>query len=298
MVDICTLPSRALFRLTGSDAADWLQDLITNDVECLEDEGALYAALLSPQGKILFDFLVYSAQEGMLIDCEAASLDALMKRLSMYKLRSDVTLAAEPDLGVISSCTPLDEALPFVEVAAPDPRLEKLGYRMVGNLARMQTAYEEQGHRVDGEDVYRDYLLGLGIPGGGEDFAAGKAYPLESNFEELHGVSFSKGCFIGQEVVARMKHKAVLKKRTLPFTCEANPPAAGSEIRAGPSKVGDVLASAASGGIALIRLNEWRAALAAGQTLEVDGIKLSVSVPEWLDLKEEARPLQAKGHTR
>lgn len=291
MVDICALPSRALFRLTGSDALEWLQGLITNDVARLESEGALYAALLSPQGKILYDFLVYKSENGMLIDCEAVSLEALMKRLSMYRLRSDVTLAAEPDLGVISSCTPLDEALPFVEVAVQDPRLEKLGYRMIGDLAKMQAAYEEQGHKVDDEDVYRDYLLGLGIPDGAGDFAAGKAYPLESNFEELHGVSFSKGCFIGQEVVARMKHKAVLKKRILPFTCEATAPAAGSQIRAGSSKAGEVLAGSARGGLALIRLDEWRDAITAGQALEADGVKLSVSVPEWLNLKEQAKPL-------
>lgn len=291
MVDICTLPSRALFRLTGSDAAEWLQGLITNDVKRLETEGALYAALLSPQGKILFDFLVYKAADSLLIDCEAASLDPLMKRLSMYRLRSDVVLAAEPSLGVISSCTPLDTALPFVELAVRDPRLEKLGYRMVGNLDLMRQEYESQGHRVGDESVYRDYLLKLGVSNGAADFAPGKAYPLESNFEELNGVSFTKGCFIGQEIVARMKHKTVLKKRTLPFTTDGGTPAPGSAIRAGGAKAGEILSSSGSAGLALIRLEEWRQSEAAELSLEADDVRLAVAVPDWLNLKEELSPL-------
>lgn len=291
MVDICTLPSRALFRITGSDATEWLQGLITNDVARLETEGALYAALLSPQGKILFDFLVYRAADSMLIDCEASALEPLMKRLSMYRLRSDVTLTAEPSLGVISSCTPLDADLPFVELAVPDPRLETLGHRMIGDLPLMQKEYESKGHRVDDENVYRDYLLKLGVPNGAADFAPGKAYPLESNFEELNGVSFTKGCFIGQEVVARMKHKAVLKKRTLPFTTDGGTPAPGSDIRTDGTKAGEILASSGGAGLALVRLEEWQKAEAAALPLEADDVRLAVTVPDWLNLEEELNPL-------
>lgn len=288
MVDICTLPSRALLRLTGADATEWLQGLITNDVERLEAEGALYAALLSPQGKILFDFLVYRATDSLLIDCEASARDALMKRLSMYKMRSDVTLTPEPDLGVLSSCTPLDTNLAHVEIAVLDPRLAKLGYRMVGDLARMADDYLDQGHTIDGEDVYRDYLLKLGIPNGEADFAPGKAYPLESNFDELNGISFTKGCFIGQEVAARMKHKAVLKKRVLPVVSDAMMPEAGVEIRAGGAKTGDILSSSGRTGLALIRLTEWQEAMAQDVPLEANGVKVRVNTPEWLDLKEDA----------
>ncbi len=289
MVDICTLPSRALFRLTGSDAAEWLQGLITNDMAHLETEGALYAALLSPQGKILFDFLVYQAADSFLIDCEASALEPLMKRLSMYRMRSDVVLAAEPSLGVISSCTPLDTGLPFVELAVRDPRLEKLGHRMVGDAALMRKEFESQGYRVDDESVYRDYLLTLGVPNGAADFAPGKAYPLESNFEELNGVSFTKGCFIGQEVVARMKHKAVLKKRTLPFTTGGGTPAPGSAVRAGDAKAGEILSSSGSAGLALVRLEEWRQAEAAELPLEADAVRLNVEVPDWLNLLNDAQ---------
>lgn len=288
MVDICTLPSRALFRLTGADAAQWLQGLITNDVEHLETEGALYAALLSPQGKILFDFIVYQAADGLLIDCEASALGPLMKRLSMYRLRSDVTLSAEPGLGVISSCTPLDTDLPFVECAAQDPRLEQLGYRMVGDLALMRKDYERQGHPVDDEEVYRDYLLKLGVPNGAADFAPGKAYPLESNFDELNGISFTKGCFIGQEVAARMKHKAVLKKRVLPVVSEGAMPEAGAEVLAGGTKTGEILSGSGHAGLALMRLAEWQNAVAQDVPLEVDGVKMRVNTPEWLNLKEDA----------
>lgn len=288
MVDICTLPSRALFRLTGADSCEWLQGLITNDVEHLESEGALYAALLSPQGKILFDFLVYQAADGLLIDCEASALEALMKRLSMYKMRSDVTLTPEPELGVISSCTPLDTNLPHVEIAVQDPRLEKLGFRMVGDLARMKHDYEEQGHKVDGENVYRDYLMQLGVPNGEADFAPGKAYPLESNFDELNGISFTKGCFIGQEVAARMKHKATLKKRALPVVSDGAMPEAGTDVRAGDAKLGEVLSGSGHAGLALIRLAEWQEAVAQDLPFHANGVKLRIVTPEWLDLKEDA----------
>lgn len=289
MVDICTLPSRALFRISGADATEWLQGLITNDVAHLETAGALYAAMLSPQGKILFDFLLYRAADSLLIDCEASALEPLMKRLSMYRLRSDVVLTPQPSLGVISSCTPLDTALPFVELAVRDPRLEKLGHRMVGDTALMRKEFESQGHTVDDESVYREYLLKLGVPNGAADFAPGKAYPLESNFEELNGVSFTKGCFIGQEIVARMKHKTVLKKRTLPFTTEGGTPAPGSAIRAGDAKAGEILSSSGSAGLALVRLEEWRQAEAAELPLEADAVRLNVEIPDWLNLPKDAQ---------
>lgn len=288
MVDICTLPSRALLRLTGADATEWLQGLITNDVEHLDTDGALYAALLSPQGKILFDFLIYRAADSLLIDCEASALEALVKRLSMYKMRSDVTLTPEPDLGVLSSCTPLDASLEHVEIAVQDPRLEELGFRMVGDLARMASDYEEKGHSVDGEDVYRDYLLKLGVPNGEADFAPGKAYPLESNFDELNGISFTKGCFIGQEVAARMKHKAVLKKRILPVVSDGAIPEAGTQISAGGAKAGEILSGSGNVGLALMRLSEWQDAVAQDVPLKANSVRLRVNTPEWLNLKETA----------
>jgi hypothetical protein len=288
MVDICALPSRALFRLTGSDRSEWLQGLITNDLDQLKTGGALYAALLSPQGKILFDFLTYDTGESFLIDCEAISLEPLMKRLSMYRMRSDVALNAEPGLGVISSCTPLDTDLSFVEIAASDPRLEKLGYRMVGDPEQMRRTFEAQGHSVDGEEVYRDYLIKLGVPNGGADFVPSKAYPLESNFEELNGVSFTKGCFIGQEVVARMKHKTTLKKRLLPITSEDGDLVAGSDLSAGGSKAGTIISSTGKSGLALIRLEEWHKAIAENIPVSAQGTTININVPEWLDPKEDA----------
>lgn len=288
MVDICTLPSRALFRLTGADRTEWLQGLITNDLDQLKTGGALYAALLSPQGKILFDFFVYDTGDSLLIDCEGASLEPLMKRLSMYRMRSEVTLTAEPELGVISSGTPLETDLTFVEIAASDPRLEKLGYRMIGEPEQMRRAFEAQGHGVDGEEVYRDYLIKLGVPNGAADFVPSKAYPLESNFEELNGVSFAKGCFIGQEVVARMKHKTALKKRILPISSEDVDLVAGTDLHAGGSKAGTIISSTGTSGLALVRLEEWHKAVAENIPVETKGAKVDINVPDWLDLKEDA----------
>jgi tRNA-modifying protein YgfZ len=285
MVDVCILPGRSVFRISGSDAREWLQGLITNDVEKIDETTGIFTALLSPQGKILFDFFVYGLNGDYLVDCEGTQEAAVVKRLSLYKMRSDVTLTSEPDIGVVSSCTALEDREGVV-LQVRDPRLEKLGVRILGNAKAIEVAFKSQNIPIQDETAYRDYLLKLGVPNTSADLPDGKAYPLECNFEELNGVSFTKGCFIGQEVVARMKHKAVLKKRVLPFSTKMGPAPRGSIIQTGTTKVGEILASSGNQGLAMVRLKEWQEARASDLPLEANDVELDVRIPDWINRRE------------
>lgn len=284
MVDVCALPSRAVFRLLGEGVRAWLQGLITNDIERLDESGALYTALLTPQGKILFDFFLYPQGEDLLVDCDGEQKDALMKRLRLYKLRSPITFADEPQIGVVSSCTPLAEA-DFIVVTGPDPRHEKLGVRILGDVARITAAIEAQGVAPQDEAIYHDYLHGIGIASRPQDFPTDKAYPLECNFAEMNGVSFKKGCFIGQEVTARLKHKSTLSRRLLPVLLQETAEGPSEEVDIVSSdgkKIGTLQPGPGARRLALVRLKELGEAREREATFEAGGARLEISEPDWL----------------
>lgn len=284
MVDVCTLPSRGVFRLSGPEARDWLQGLVTNDVEAITPDRALYTALLTPQGKILFDFFVYDTGDSLLVDCEGAQKAALMKRLRLYKLRSDVTISDEPEIGVVSSCTPFPGQDSPVH-QSEDPRNMKLGVRILGNAKAIGAGFQADGVTVQTESQYRDYLLGLGIPNRPEDFPSDKAYPLECNFAELNGVSFTKGCFIGQEVTARLKHKSELRRRLLPVDVECEQPLEECDIISSDgAKLGTLLPGQNGKALALVRLKEMSEAKTSEASMTAGGAVVKIVIPEWLAL--------------
>lgn len=197
---ISKLTDRAVIAVSGPDAREFLQNLITNDVEKLTPGGAIYAALLTPQGKILFDFLIAQSGGALLIDCPRAAREGLVRRLSMYKLRAKVQIAPRDDLGVFASPGPLPGGF-------ADPRLEALGYRAI-----------VQAMPVDnGPEGYHALRLGLGVPEGA-DFGSDRMFALDGGLNELHAIAFNKGCYVGQEVTARMKHRGKDAKRLLPVT--------------------------------------------------------------------------------
>ncbi|HEV7959866.1 MAG TPA: folate-binding protein, partial [Rhizomicrobium sp.] len=189
------LKDRAIIALEGGEARDFLQGLITNDVARLSPGRGLYAALLTPQGKILFDFLVAEGDGAVLIDCAAEQAEALLKRLTMYRLRAKIGIALRPQLSVYVGLSgrPAERAVTF-----PDPRLAMLGPRSIGAVAEMPDFLE-------GPAPYHAERLQLGVPEGG-DFGSDRIFALDAGLEELNGVSFDKGCYVGQELTARMKH--------------------------------------------------------------------------------------------
>jgi len=259
---ISHLIDRSVLRLSGRDARPWLQSLVTNEVEKVHAGEGRYAALLTPQGKILFDFFVTPDGENLLIDCRADQAQALAKRLSMYKLRSDVAIASADDLAVAVAW---GEAPPQVSRAIlyADPRSERMGWRMIGEPQE----FDLLGIEGSEGDAYAAHRISCGVPEGGIDFAYGDAFPHEANMDLLHGVDFRKGCYIGQEVVSRVHHRGTARKRILRVNLSA-PVATGTPVMAGEIAIGEIGSVAGNDALASLRTDRVEEATNAGVKLK------------------------------
>ena len=220
------LASRALIRVTGPDWRAFLQGLLTQDVETLAEGELRFAALLTPQGRLMFDLFVLGEAEGALLDVAADRREAIILRLSMYRLRAKVEIAAE---GRTVSALWNGTGQGFVV----DPRLPALGGRGYG------AALPADATEAD-EAAYDAHRLSLGVPGPA-DWGEEKTYPIEANFDLLNGIDFKKGCFVGQETTSRMKRRGQIKTRMLPITFDGPPPAFGAEVLTGELRAGEVL---------------------------------------------------------
>jgi len=268
---IAQLPSRAVVALGGADWRAFLQGLITQDVETLAPAEARFAGLLTPQGRLLFDLFVIGQEDGCLIDCAEDRQGALIQRLSMYRLRARVDIAAS-NLAV--------QALWGSPVApagwVADPRLPALGWRGYGAAA------PDEADRVR-EVAYGAHRLALGVPGSA-DWADETTYPIEANFDLLNGIDFKKGCFVGQETTSRMKRRGTLKSRMIPIAFEGAPPEYGAEVLAGTLRAGVALSGAEGAAMALIRLDR----LEAGALTLADGRTWRPDWPAWLEAGRDA----------
>lgn len=254
------LSDRAVISVCGPEAKTFLQGLITNDITKLAPGAPLYAALLTPQGKILFDFLLSETDGAIYLDVRAPTAEALLKRLTLYRLRAKVELARRADLAIIWN----------PDSRAEDPRRPALGRRGIAP--------------AQGSDVSAGYLarrLELGIPEGA-DFGSDKMFALDAGLEELHGVSFDKGCYIGQELTSRMKHRGTARKRLLPVSTidGSDLPASGTELRAGTIGLGDITAVYGARGFALIRLDRWEEA--GDAVARAGAVDIRLDRPAWL----------------
>jgi folate-binding protein YgfZ len=259
------LPSRAVITASGEDAQNFLQNLVTADIDELKPGQAVYSALLQPQGKILFDFFLLADNGRYVIDCSAAQKADLLKRLTFYKLRAKVTLAdSDEDVGVAA-------VKPETGLAYTDPRVAQLGVRLVAPKGSLPDA--------DGQ-TYRSGRIRLGIADSDEDIGSGQLFPHEANLDQLGAVSFKKGCFIGQEVVSRMEHRGTARSRIVPVYMPANS-VKGSEIRADGKTIGTMLSSAGSDALALIRLDRLKDAVEAGAGLLTEAGPVHVRKPGW-----------------
>jgi tRNA-modifying protein YgfZ len=269
-MDPLHLKDRAVIALEGGEARGFLQGLVTNDVGRLAPGTGLYAALLTPQGKILFDFLLAEGDGALLLDCAAAQAEALLKRLTMYRLRAKIGIALRPQLSVYVGLSgrPAGRAVTF-----PDPRLAALGPRSIGAAAEMPDFLE-------GPAAYHAERLALGVPEG-EDFGSDRIFALDGGLEELHGVAFDKGCYVGQELTARMKHRGTARKRVLPLRADQALPPPGTGVRAGETEIGEIVATYGLEGFALVRLDRLAEAQAE---LTANGMPMTVSKPGWLAL--------------
>lgn len=265
---IAPLQNRSVVSVSGPDAGKLLQGLITNDLDTLAaNGGAIYAGLLSPQGKIQFDFFVVTVPDGYLIDIAGDKAAEFIKRLTLYKLRADVILSdvsKEYKIYAVLQTTASQLNAVAATVQFADPRAPAMGVRILANAA--------EAVRIDTSGVklssvaYDAHRVALGVPEGGQDYAFSDAYPHEANFDLLNGVSFTKGCYVGQEVVARMQNKTVVRKRVVKITGD-KPLTYGDDIVLGGAVVGKVGTVDGSRALAILRLD--RAIEAAEKSLRL-----------------------------
>ena len=261
------LADRGVIAVSGPDAAAFLDNILTNDMALLDRQPAMLAGLLTPQGKILFEMLVVRAQQGYWLDTHRAKAAELAKRLAMYRLRSRIEIA---DLSARSSVVALAGGEPPAaeadSVALPDPRHPGLGWRLV-------SVREPSG--PSGDAGAHDRLrVALGIGEAGRDYVLGDTFPHEANWDRIGGVSFSKGCFVGQEVVARMQHKTIVRKRIVRLTAGAAL-AEGSPIVVGTAEIGRVGTVAGPSALAMLRLDRALEAATKGETLTASGVAVT-----------------------
>jgi tRNA-modifying protein YgfZ len=286
------LQSRAVLNVSGPDARSFLQGLVTNDMNRVSRERALYAALLTPQGKFLFDFFIVE-DDGFWLDCAADRAADLKKRLTMYKLRADVKISDEADLAIAAVAGAAPPGLPAQAepgqawpvcggVAFADPRLIELGFRLIAPRIQLEADIAAAGVPVADEAAYDRHRLALGIPEGGVDIEPDKSFLLESNFDELHGVDFRKGCYVGQELTARTKHRGTIRKRLIPVNVSGPLPAPGTPVTAGEVTLGEVRSGRGGRALALIRLDRYETARTSGERLTAGEAGLTLDPPEWL----------------
>lgn len=255
-----TLENRAVLAVDGADAAAFLQGLITHDVGLLAPGRALYAGLLSPQGKALFDFHLHAGDGGTIfIDVAAAKADALLRRLSMYRLRKAVTLARRDDLAVLAGWPLEDDGAPA------DARLPALGARWIAAA----------GSAPDGAAAYDAHRHALGVPDS-DDIGSDELLWLETGADLLDGVSFTKGCYVGQENTARMHHRDKVRRRLVPVTL-AGDPGAAVEVKDSEGRAcGKLRSRHGEAAIVHLRLE------AANQPLGLGDAVVTVRRPDWL----------------
>jgi tRNA-modifying protein YgfZ len=285
-VNFCALlEDRGVVSVRGPDAHKLLQGILTNDLDALNSQEAVFAGLLSPQGKVLFDFIISRdppiaeaapSPENFLIDVAREHTQALVKRLSLYKLRAQVTISDESEQLNVLAMWGSDPCFVCL-LGYKDPRLAALGLRGIGKRHDMGCS---NGTTASSED-YHAHRIALGVPEGGRDYTFGDAFPHEALFDQLHGVSFTKGCYVGQEIVSRMEHRGTARKRIVPVEAQGPLPAAGTDIKAGDVTIGALGSSSGSHGLALLRLDRVSEFAAKGVPLTTGDATLSVKIPHW-----------------
>jgi folate-binding protein YgfZ len=286
------LPQRAVLAVEGADRIPFLQGLISNDIAKAGAQRAIYAGLLTAQGRFLHDFHIAARGEAFWLDAEAERLDDLKRRLTLYKLRAKVALALHPELCVVAAwgdgaadALGLDAAPGAARefeggVAFADPRLAALGARAIVPPAAT-TALAQAGFVQASADAFAQHRMRMGVPEGSRDLPIEKALLLENGFDELHGVDWQKGCYVGQEVTARMKYRALVKRRLVPAMIAGAAPAPGATVMFGDQEAGEIRSTADGVALALLRIDCFEQARRSGATLSAGEATLTPLKPDW-----------------
>ena len=259
------IPDRAVLRLDGPDTLAVLERTVTHTVGTSWEPGAVrFGALLTPQGKIIADWLATRTETGVLLDIHEAAVDDLAKRLKLFRLRAEMDITPEPGLAVVSRKDGDD-----------DPRSLKLPWRLI-------VPADEAGPVID-RIHWTHARIVAGVPEWGEDYRAGEAFPADVNMDLIGGIDFRKGCFVGQEVVSRMKRRGVVRRRTVVVTSEdGSALSRGQNLTAGTLPIGTITSAAGAQALACIRTDRLAEAEAASEAVTCEGVALSVDKPDWL----------------
>ncbi len=278
------LPDRGVVKVVGAPARDFLNGLLTTDIGHVTPERPCFAALLTPQGKIVADGIVAEAPAedggGFFIDCPRALATALVDKLNFYKLRAAVIVE---DLSEVLGVLAVWDGSGAMEygLVYPDPRLPALGQRVMLPPHLAAQAAADLGAELTDASSYEAHRIALGVPRGGVDFTYGDAFPHETDMDQLNGVDFDKGCYVGQEVVSRMEHRGSARTRVVPVAFDGSAPEPGAPVTAADKTIGTFGSSTAGHALALLRLDRTADALAAGAPLIAGGATLRLVKPDW-----------------
>ena len=288
------LPDRGAIKVIGDDARKFLHGLVTADMLDLAPGTARFCALLTPQGKIIADFFVTEAPQaeggGFFLDIPRALVATLVEKLNLYKLRAKVLIEDLTEiLGVLavwdgsgtSKQAKANQGKTKQGLSYADPRLPALGFRVMIAPHRAAEAGSELGAALVGAEDYEAHRIALGVPQGGLDFSYGDAFPHETDMDQLGGVDFTKGCYVGQEVVSRMEHRGTARSRAVPVRYDGTAPAAGAAVTAGDRQVGTMGSAAAGRALALLRLDRVAEAIARDEPLVSGGVPIHLVKPDW-----------------
>jgi len=278
------LSDRGVVKVAGDDARRFLNGLASNDMGKVAPGQAQFAALLTPQGKIVVDFIVAEAEPddggGFFLDCPKALAATLAEKLNFYKLRAKIAVENLSDaLGVMAVWD--GAGLSDFGLSYADPRLAALGTRSILPPQLAAEAAADLGATLTEAEAYDAHRIALGVPRGGMDFAYGDTFPHEADMDQLAGVDFEKGCYVGQEVVSRVEHRSSARSRLLPIAYDEFAPTSGLPVMAGEKQAGTLASTAKGRGLAMLRLDRVTDALASGTPLVAGGIAIRVVKPDW-----------------
>jgi len=293
MMKAALLPDRGVVKVAGEDARRFLNGLVTNDMAKVAPASARYGALLTPQGKIIADFIMAEVDpaegSGFLLDCPKALAGMLVEKLNFYKLRAKVIAEDLSEVLGVMAFWPGD-ALSEYGLSYADPRLPALGARSMLPPHLAAEAAADLGATLTDTGNYEAHRIALGVPRGGMDFTYGSTFPHEADMDQLAGVDFDKGCYVGQEVVSRVEHRSNTRSRVVPVSYDEFSPSSGLAVMAGDKQLGTLGSTAKGRGLALLRLDRVADALAAGTPLEAGGIALHVVKPDWAKFSWPGEP--------
>jgi folate-binding protein YgfZ len=278
------LPDRGVVKVAGADARTFLNGLLTTDVTKVSPEQARFGALLTPQGKIVVDCIVAEAPAkdggGFFLDCPRALAPTLVQKLNFYKLRAK---AICEDLSEVLGVMAVWDGTGTTEYGLiyTDPRLPGLGQRLMLPPHLAKAAAADLRADLFEAQAYEAYRIAEGVPRGGLDFIYGDAFPHETDMDQLAGIDFDKGCYVGQEVVSRMEHRSTARNRIVPIAASDFAPDAGVPVMAGGRQVGVTGSHAGNRGLAMLRLDRVAEARAAGTPLTAGGIAIEPRKPDW-----------------